>query len=145
MARRKVSAGNNYGATPTVVRYKGIRMKFDSKMEANEALRLAQMEMDGAITDLMLQPKFDIQPSFTVITNKTKNGVSKQGTMNYTPDFAYRKGLEVVVLEVKGFATTSYKMRRKMFLFNMRKFGVDVFIEVGAKYRHEYRLKDEKC
>lgn len=142
MARRNMRASNNFGATPTVVRFKGVRTKFDSKMEAMEALRLAQLELDGVVTDIILQPQFELLESFTVITNKTKNGKSTQGAMKYTPDFAYRQNGEVIVIEVKGFATTSYKMRRKLFLSKMKKFGVDVFIEVTAKSRTEYRLKD---
>ncbi len=144
MARRNVSAKNNYGAIPSVVRFKGVKLKFDSKAEALEALRLAQLELDGVISELSLQPEFEILPSFTVATNKTKNGLSKQSSMKYTPDFAYRQGLEVVVLEVKGFATTAYKLRKKLFLYQMREFGVDVFIELIGKNRYEFRLKDEK-
>jgi len=128
---------------PTVVRFKGIRTKFDSKAEAYEALRLAQLELDGVITELTLQPQFELLPSYRVKTNRVKTGVSTQGSMKYTADFSYRKGIEVFIVEVKGYADTAYKLRKKLFMYQMREFGVDVFVEVFAKDRYEYRLKDE--
>ena len=125
----------------TTITYKGKDIIFDSKLEADEARRLIALERSGAIEDLVFQPKFQLQEHFNVLTNKTKNGKSKQGAMTYTPDFSYTKGLEKIVVESKGFATGEYKMRRKMFLFRMDIYGIDVFIEKGAKYTHEYRLK----
>ncbi len=131
---------NKYKAKPLVVRFKGVRIKFDSKMEAAEALKLAELEHQGIISDLDLQPKFELLPQFKVKTNITKTGISQQSSMVYTPDFMYQHGLESVVVEVKGFADTAYKLRRKLFLYQMREFGIDVFIEVTVKGRNEYRL-----
>ncbi len=133
----------NYKNKPAIVRFKGVRMKFDSIAESREALRLAQLELDGVITDLSLQPEFELLPQYRVHTNKVKSGLSTQGSMKYTADFSYKRGLEVFIVEVKGFADTAYKLRKKLFMYQMREFGVDVFVEVFARDRFEYRLKDE--
>ena len=135
---------NKYKAKPLVVRFKGVRMKFDSKMEAAEALRLAELERQGVIADLDLQPKYEIIPKFRVTTNATKNGKSSRGGRIYTPDFFYYHGLEKVVLEVKGFSDTAYRLRKELFLMQMHELDIDVFIEVGKDYRYEYRLIKEK-
>lgn len=124
----------------TSVRYKGEIITLDSKFEAQEFLRLIDLEKRGVITDLVRQPQFKLQRSFNVFTNKTKNGKSKQSNMKYTSDFQFTQGFDRVVLETKGFADKAYLMRRKMFLFRMESFGVDVFIEKTNKYTHEYRI-----
>ncbi len=131
-------------ATKSHILYKGRKIIFDSKLEANEARYLVGLEKKGVITNLVFQPKFQLQESFNVLTNKTKNGKSKQSSMTYTPDFSYTQGFDKVVVESKGFATGEYRMRKKMFLFRMSIFGVDVFIEKGHKYSHEYRLTREE-
>jgi len=117
---------------------------FDSKMEAAEYVRLKKLERAGAIQDLELQPRFVLLRSFNVLTNKTKNGKSKQGTMIYTPDFSYYQGMEFVVLETKGFADTAFKLHKKLLLSQMDKFEVDCFIESTANGIYEYRLDKRK-
>ena len=135
--KRKTNAHEkNFGAKQIEVN----GHKFDSKMEADEYNRLWLLEKGGVISNLTLQPKFEILPAFNVATNTTKNGKSRQSAMTYTPDFLYVQGLQTVVVEVKGFATTSYKMRKKMFMYKMREYGVDMFIEVTSKDRKTYEL-----
>ena len=143
--RRKSKSKSKYNAVPTVVRFKGIRMKFDSQMEADQALILAQLELEGKIFDLDLQPRFELLPSFKVKTEKVLSGVSKQKNTVYTPDFRYTTAMgERVALEIKGVSDTAYRLRKKMFMYQMRDFDIDVFIEVGSDYRHEFRLIEEE-
>lgn len=138
---RKTNTHNkNYGAIKTTVG--GIL--FDSKLEALEYVSLKKLEDAGAISDLVCHPPFEILPSFKVKTNTVKSGTSKKSAMKYTPDFIYKHGIATVVIEVKGFADTAYKMRKNMFLFNMARYGVDEFIEVTAKERKSYKLIKEK-
>lgn len=133
-------AKNRYMAKKSIVMFHGARVEFASKLEGLQAMALEAMERRGEITDLELQPQYEIQPSFNMWTTKTKNNKSKTTGLKYTPDFKYINNQgEIVVIEVKGYADTSYMLRKKMFMYQMDKFGVDVFIEIGAKYRHEYR------
>ena len=117
--------------------YRGI--DFDSKLEMNEYIRLKDLEDRGVIRSLMCQPKLELVAGFYVKTNAVKAQRSKQKNIEYTPDFFYIHGMEEVLVEVKGYVTPLYRLRKRLFLSMMDKF-CEVFIEVGAKYRHEYRL-----
>ena len=93
-----------YGNRKTVV--DGI--KFDSKAEAERYRELKLMEQAGIITDLQLQPKFPLIPTFR------KNGQTFRG-ITYIADFAYTENGRKVVEDVKGFKTAVYKLKRKLF------------------------------
>ena len=130
---------NRYKATKTKVMYKGQVHILDSKLEANLFEKLIILERGGEIHNLERQPKFTLTKGFTVLTDKTKNGKSKIPGLTYTADFRYIENGLVKVVECKGFADTAYKMRKKLFLFKMEEFGVDVFEEVFAKTKAQYR------
>lgn len=83
---------------------------FDSKMELKRYKELKLLERAGTITDIELQPKYRLQEGFRY------NGKAYR-SINYTPDFRYKQGDVVVVEEVKGFADTSYLIRKRLFLF----------------------------
>jgi len=89
--------GNKYNAIKTTV--DGI--KFDSKKEAARYQALKLMESNGHISELSLQPKFDL------IVNGTKIGF-------YKADFKYLTALGVVVEDVKGMKTPVYNLKKKM-------------------------------
>jgi len=85
-------------------------IKFDSKREAEYFLYLKQLQKDGLISDLELQPKFELQPHFKF------NGKMVRA-INYIADFRYydvKKG-EYVVVDVKGMKTDVYKLKKKLF------------------------------
>ncbi len=133
-------------AKPTIVKYNGEDIMFDSILESREAKKLMHLEKAGLISDLIFHPKFVLQESFKVFTTKSKNGKGTQQTISYTPDMKYvdnRSG-ENVCIEVKGYATADYRLRRRMFLYQLEEHKVDVFIEIGAKYREEIRLQNIK-
>ena len=72
------------------------------------------MESQGVITDLVLQPKFILQTSFKL------PGYGTIREIKYTPDFRYTvasTGLDTVE-DTKGFITTDYVIRKKLFLFH---------------------------
>jgi predicted nuclease of restriction endonuclease-like RecB superfamily len=51
--------------------------------------------------------------------------------VKYTPDFLVRYGKETIVLEVKGYPSKDYPLRKKMFL---QKYGNDyMFIEIHSQ------------
>jgi hypothetical protein len=96
--------------------------EFPSLKEASYYLRYKDMLKHGEIIKLELQPKFTLIPSFKGKDGKTERSVC------YTADFrlTYPGGC-VVVVEVKGYKTRDYVLRRKMFKW----FNRDVdFIEV---------------
>lgn len=84
--------------------------KFDSKMELKRYKELQLLERAGAISDIELQPRYRLQEAF-------RYGGKTYRSINYTPDFRYKQGDKVIVEEVKGFADTSYLIRKRLFLF----------------------------
>ena len=71
------------------------------------------LEWGGVITDLVLQPKFELIPTIRREGHKTER------ITYYIADFAYteKKTGKEVVEDVKGFRTDVYKLKKKMFLF----------------------------
>ena len=101
-------ANNKYGAEATVI--DGIR--FDSKKEANRYAELKLMEKGKLITDLKLQPRFELQAAFT-----DRRG-NKHRKIEYVADFTYWEyGGGHIIEDVKGCATDMYKLKKKLFLF----------------------------
>lgn len=96
--------GNKYGAKKTVK--DGIT--FDSKMEAERYRLLMLLERGGVISELTLQPVFQLVDPFT------KMGKKKRG-IKYTADFMYKQDGETIVEDVKGFAARDFSLRRTLF------------------------------
>lgn len=85
---------------------------FDSQLEANRYCELKLFYKAGEITQLRLQPEFELIPAFK------KNGKSFRKT-TYKADFMYldnRSG-KYIVEDTKGFKTDVYKLKRKLFEF----------------------------
>jgi predicted nuclease of restriction endonuclease-like RecB superfamily len=83
---------------------------FDSKREA-EFYQIYKLLLDGGqLTSLELQPQFELQPHFRDSEGKMERAIK------YTPDFllTYPDGKKLAV-EVKGFRTRDYILRRKLF------------------------------
>ena len=90
-------------------------IKFDSKAEAARYRELKLLEKAGLITNLELQPKFELQPGFE------KDG-AKYRAITYTADFKYfdvETG-QVVVEDVKGYRTQQFELRKKMFEYKYK-------------------------
>ena len=83
---------------------------FDSKKEAQRYVELKMLEKAGAISQLVLQPRFELQESFK------KNGKTYR-KIEYVADFMYRDNEQnvTIVEDVKGVKTDVYKLKRKMF------------------------------
>lgn len=104
---------------PTIV--DGI--KFASKKESLEYLKLKELEKQNKISNLKLQPSFILQEGFT-------RGGKKYRPITYVSDFEYKEGDETVVVEVKSKFTAKdkvYNIKKKMFL---QKYTDISFIEV---------------
>lgn len=92
------------------VEYKGII--FDSVKERNYYMYLEGLLQAGEITDLRLQVKYELQPSFKDANGRTIRAIT------YIADFVYKDkdGYEVIV-DVKGYRTDVYRLKRKMMLY----------------------------
>lgn len=103
------------------VEYDGIL--FDSIKEKDRYIVLKQAERDGLISELTLQPRWELLPAKKeqYIEHKKAKDVVKERTillpMRYTADFSYIKDGEFVVEDVKGSPYTLSKdvpLRLKM-------------------------------
>jgi hypothetical protein len=98
--------------------------EFDSLAEARRYEQLKLMEQAGAISDLRLQPKYELQRGFT-----DGSGV-KHRAITYVADFAYNADGLRVVEDLKGAITKEYAIKKKLFLF---KYFDLTFREIKAK------------
>jgi DNA-directed RNA polymerase subunit RPC12/RpoP len=116
-------------------------IKFASPGEAERYLELCIMKLQGKITEIVLQPEFELQPAFRkchacggLFTEKDTPSVYKKGKcpvcnvrifitrdIRYIADFkvTYSDGEEVIE-DVKGwggYTTPDFKLKHKMFEF----------------------------
>jgi hypothetical protein len=78
--------------------------------------QLKLLEKAKVITNLKLQPEFELQPAFTGVDGK------KVRAIKYQADFSfYDKGKKRCrVLDAKGMKTNVFDIKRKMFEYVMR-------------------------
>ena len=88
---------NKYGNIKTEV--DGI--KFDSKAEARRYSELKLLEKAGEISNLELQPRYDIK-------------IGGKYIAHYKADFRYFTAEEAVVEDVKGVKTPIYRLKKKL-------------------------------
>lgn len=82
---------------------------FDSKAERRRYRELKLMEQAGEITNLRLQPEYELIPKYT------KNGKTVRA-VKYRADFLYRdRQGHVIVEDVKGVKTDVYRLKKKIF------------------------------
>jgi hypothetical protein len=100
----KREKGKKYNNKKTVVD----NIEFDSKKEAQRYLVLKDAETNGVISNLELQPKFELIPAIReeyVKHLKTKDKVETrtvQLAITYTADFLYLKDGKTIVEDVKA-------------------------------------------
>nr|DAL05198.1 MAG TPA: Endonuclease [Caudoviricetes sp.] len=111
---------NKYNARKTTV----CGRTFDSKRESEWYMMLREKHRLGKIKH------FECQPTYTLLEGFRDNQGKQQKPITYTPDFLveYDDGRREVI-EVKGVRTRDYLLRKKLFLYMMRKTDI-VFREV---------------
>ena len=111
---------NKYNARKTVM----CGHEFDSKREAEIYLDLLSRKQHGEIV------RIGLQPSYTLLEGFRDNTGKNQKPITYTADFfvTYADGHSEVI-EVKGVRTRDYMLRKKLFLYKMRKENI-IFREV---------------
>lgn len=85
-------------------------IRFDSKKEAEFYAELKLREKAGEISHLRLQPRYLLQEAF-------KHEGKQYREIEYVADFEYIESGETVVVDVKGFKTAVYMLKRKLFLY----------------------------
>lgn len=114
--------GTKYNATKVTID----GHTFDSKKESNRYLELKLLERSKVISDLRMQVEFELLPNQYVTEKRYgKNGkplkdkeVLLERKVVYRADFVYTdKDGKTVVEDTKGFRTTEYVLKRKMFLY----------------------------
>ena len=85
-------------------------IRFDSKKEAEFYAELKLREKAGEISRLRLQPIYLLQEAF-------KHEGKQYREIEYVADFEYIENGETVVVDVKGFRTPVYMIKRKLFLY----------------------------
>ena len=88
-------------------------LRFDSNKELNYYLILKDRQKKGEITDLKRQVTIEILPAFTDVTG------AKHRALTYVADFTYTevKTSSKVIVDVKGFKTEVYKIKRKLLAY----------------------------
>ena len=85
-------------------------IRFDSKKESEFYAELKLREKAGEITHLRLQPRYLLQEAF-------KHEGKQYREIEYVADFEYIENGVTVVVDVKGFRTAVYMIKRKLFLY----------------------------
>lgn len=109
-------------------------IKFDSLKERDRYIVLKSAESSGIISELELQPTFELIPKLTerIVEHKKTKDVIKdkfiQHPITYTADFAYKKGDIRIVEDVKAskkpYAIDEvFKIKEKLFRW---KFGFSI-------------------
>lgn len=99
LPRAEPAKRSKYGAVKTVVD----GMTFASKREARRYLELKTLQAAGKISGLGMQPTFTL----------TMEGGKNVGV--YKADFVYLEDGVKVVEDCKGFRTTAYRLKKRMF------------------------------
>ena len=83
---------------------------FDSKLEATRYRELKLLERKGIIKDLVLQPSYELIPSF-------KKGNKTYRKTCYIADFCYYDNElgKTIIEDTKGFKTDVYILKKKLF------------------------------
>ena len=102
-------------------------IKFDSKMEAEYYNILLLRQQAGQISELTLQPEFELLPAFK------RNGRTIRG-VKYKGDFMYREDRKTVVVDVKGVETKDFRIKSKLFLAKNPDIELILVTKDGARW-----------
>ena len=96
-------------------------IKFDSIKESKRYNQLKILEKANLISELELQKKFELQPSY--INNKGE----KIRAIYYIADFYYYDELKnkYIVEDTKGYRTEVYKVKKKIFEYKFSNLTID--------------------
>lgn len=81
---------------------------FDSQAEARRYMELKLLLKAGQISNLKLQPIFELQPKYKNNKDKSIRAIT------YKADFQYIENGKAVVEDVKGMETKEFKIKQKI-------------------------------
>lgn len=86
-----------------------------SKLEAKRYTELKLLEKNGLIKDLVLQPSYELIPTFKKDSKTYRKAC-------YVADFSYYDNElgKTIVEDTKGFKTPVYELKRKMFEYKYK-------------------------
>lgn len=87
---------------------------FDSQKECDRFMELDVMRRCNQISNLELQPKFELIPAQYAEVNGKKKCIER--ACSYIADFSYIRFGERIVEDTKGFLTKEYRIKRKLML-----------------------------
>jgi len=111
---------NKYKNKKTSIVKNGKTYYFDSIKESLHFELLYNMLISKKITNLILQPEFEILPSI-----KWNNKTLKK--IKYIADFSYEQNGIKYIVDVKGYRTDVYKLKMRLFLM---KYSEYQFVEI---------------
>lgn len=97
---------NKYNAQKTEID----NITFDSYKEGSRYMELKMLEKGKVIKELVLQPRFELQPAYEINGRKVRK-------IEYVADFMYydTEKNKTVIEDVKGYRTDVYKLKKKWF------------------------------
>lgn len=120
--------------------------KFDSEMEYQYYTEIKSRVEKGSITNLIIHPKFELQPAFV------KNGKSWK-PIHYEADFQFKDEItdKVRVVDVKGMVLPDFEIHRKMFEYTYPQYDLEVlkyskttgWVSID-EYKHMMRSKRQQ-
>jgi len=92
--------------------YNGIN--FDSQMELKFYLHLLELQKDGIVREIHLQPVYELLGAYEIEGKKVR-------PINYKADFKviYENDYEEVI-DIKGFTTADFLIKKKLFEYNYK-------------------------
>ena len=81
---------------------------FDSKAEAKRYVELKLLLRAKKITNLQLQPKYELQPKYKNNKGQTIRAIT------YKADFSYIENGKKIVEDVKGVETKDFRLKKKL-------------------------------
>ncbi len=114
---------------------------FDSKTEGEFYLYLLAKQQAGEITEIKLQPSFELQPRFQ------KDGHTIRPII-YIADFEVTHADGTIeVIDVKGFETADFKIKKKLFDYrypDLKLTRMKKVVKFGGWITHEEWLKQRR-
>lgn len=89
-------------------------IKFDSIAEGRRYKELKLLEKAGKISDLELQPKFELQEKYTNAKGEHVRAIT------YKADFCYIENEKIIVEDVKGVITKEFAIKKKLFEYKYK-------------------------
>lgn len=120
IVRQETDKKNKYSNKKVERLVNGKKFTFDSKKEADYFDELCYKLKSKMISNLKLQPKFEI-----IETIKWEETTLRK--ISYIADFQFDIEGQTVVVDVKGFRTPEYQLKKRLFLL---KYPLYKFIEV---------------